>query len=149
MFSESLFAHPPFAVREKLSGIGGSFLVDCELTGARCSQVKENEAVADRFSAAIEQRKWAIGKVGKEIGEGHFARGNESGIATEESQRNQHTCDDFDKSCRSDRKGQQIVSMRAGMSRHGKVKHLVCAMLQEEKPHDDTQYTMNLRRKPV
>ena len=65
------------------------FLVDGEGAGARRGDEEEDKAEADRFAAAIDQRERASGEMGEEIGDRHFARGDERGIAAEQAQHDQ------------------------------------------------------------
>src|SRR5262249_4183174 len=53
--------------------------VDRERAGSRRRQQQEDEAVAYRLAAAIQDRKRASGEMADEKSERHFARGDESG----------------------------------------------------------------------
>src|SRR6185312_4900962 len=119
-------------------------LIDGERARSRRGQEKKDKAETDRLAATIDEREGASGEVSEKIGERHFARGDESGIAAEQAQQDQDAAHHFDDAGRSHRKRHQVEGMVRGARRHGKTDHFVQAVLQKQQAEHDAHDAFDL-----
>src|ERR1043165_2323095 len=120
------------------------FLVYGEAAGSRSCEIQEDKAEQDGSIAAILGGKGTAGKMRHEIGDGHFARGDEGGAAAVKTQRNECTGDQLYDPARAREGGDCGV--------HGprrEVQKLGSAVLQKCKACDDAGNAKDLRRIPT
>jgi len=117
-------------------------------TGARSGKKQEDEAVQHRSVAAVQDReqRTALGCVGHEIADRHFARQDERHGAHEEADHDKRTPDQFEQTRNTDERGERDM-VEARYVR--KPEQLGTAMEEEEITGDDAQKRVRAGRPKI